>query len=235
MDDDRETLWVLPDNLEIGFVSETYIPALRFKALAPLYDVIVRLTTREATVKQALIDAAITRDVRTVVDIGCGSGTLTVAIKRQFPKARVIGVDLDEQMLGYAQRKTENVDLSVELIKADATHLPLDDGLADRVVSSLFFHHLYPKQKRQALAETMRVLAPGGELYVADWGRPSNLLMRALFFPVRLLDGLPNTADHVRGRLPELITQAGADRVESLAEYSTVFGTLTLLRAIKAG
>jgi ubiquinone/menaquinone biosynthesis C-methylase UbiE len=198
-----------------------------------VYDVLVRLTTREATVKQALIDAACATAPRTVVDIGCGTGTLAVGVKRRWPQTQVIGVDLDDQMLGYARAKAVDADLNVEFIKADATNLPLPDGRADRVVASLFFHHLLPPQKRQALAEALRVLAQGGELYVADWGRPGNWLMRALFFPVRLLDGFANTADHVRGRLPALIREAGAEHVEPIAELSTLFGTLTLLRAIK--
>jgi len=214
-------------------VSQAYIPALRFRFLTPLYDVIVRLTTREATVKQALVEAACRTAPSTVVDVGCGSGTLAVAIKRRCPNARVIGIDLDEQMLGYARAKSEKSDLSIEFVNADATDLPLPDAVADRVVSSLFFHHLHRPQKRAALVQAMRVLAPGGELYVADWGKPGNPIMRALFFFIRLLDGFPNTADHVRGRLPGLIRDAGAERVETLAQFSTLFGTLTLLRAIK--
>lgn len=214
-------------------MTNRYIPALGFKALTPYYDTFVGLTTRESTVKQALINAACAGAPDIVVDIGCGTGTLAVGIKRRWPQTQVIGVDLDDQMLGYARAKTVDADLSVEFIKADAANLPLPDGLADRVVSSLFFHHLLPTQKRQALTEALRVLAPGGELYVADWGRPGNWLMRALFFPVRLLDGFANTADHVRGRLPALIREAGAEHVTPIAEFSTLFGTLTLLRAVK--
>lgn len=214
-------------------MTERYIPALGFKALTPIYDLVVRFTTRESTVKRALVEAACDGRVDTVVDVGCGTGTLAILIKQRLSGARVIGVDMDEQMLGYAQRKAEKAGTTIEFVRANATNLPLADNVADRVVSSLFFHHLQPQQKRQALSQAFRILSPGGQLYVADWGRGSNVLMRALFVLIRLLDGFSNTADHAHGRLPALIREAGAEQVESLGNVSTVFGTMNLLRATK--
>ena len=81
--------------------------------------------------------------------------------------------------------------------------------------------------------EVFRVLESGGELLVADWGRPSGRLMRTLFYGVQLLDGFENTRDNVEGRLPSIFTRAGFREVDVLREYATVHGTLTLYRARK--
>ena len=210
-----------------------YLPALRFKALTRFYDPIIRLTTRERVAKQSLIKCARIPDDATVIDLGCGTGTLTIWLKQQYPSVRMIGLDADPNILEYARTKARAAGVDIEFVDGYANALPFDDGSAERVVSSLFFHHLQPADKRMALSEVFRVLSPGGELHVSDWGAPTNLLMRALFLQVRILDGFPNTHDNVKGYLPKLTIKAGARRVEQHSSFNTVFGTLTLFQATK--
>ena len=211
-----------------------YIPALRFKPLTRIYDPIVRLTTRESTVKRALIEAAQVPENGTVIDVGCGTGTLAIRLKQRYPSAQVIGLDADPAILRRAEVKARKAAVNITLVEGDATALPFDDAFADRVVSSLFFHHLQRDGKRRAFLEIMRVLVPEGELHIADWGAPANWLMRLLFFPVRVLDGFANTDDNVQGRLAAMLEEAGADGVSESASFATVFGTLTLLAASKS-
>ena len=210
-----------------------FIPALRFKAFTRFYDPVVRFTTRERSVKQALVGHASVPEHATVIDLGCGTGTLTVWLKQEYPSARVVGVDADSTILDFAREKARHAGVDVEFIEANATDLPLDTGTADRIVSSLFFHHLQPIDKQRVLSEALRVLKQGGELHVSDWGAPANILMRALFFPVRLLDGFSNTRENVQGLLPRLVKEAGAGLVDQHSSYNTIFGTLRLLRATK--
>jgi len=210
-----------------------FVPALRFEALTRFYDPVVRFTTRERSVKQALIRYAGVPDGATVIDLGCGTGTLTIWLKQQYPGARIIGLDADPAILDYARTKARAAGVEIEFVDGYANELPFGDGSAERVVSSLFFHHLQPAEKRAALSEVFRVLCPGGELHISDWGAPASFLMRALFFPVRLLDGFPNTRDNVEGRLPGFAKDAGARSVEQHAEFNTVFGTLRLFQATK--
>lgn len=73
------------------------------------------------------------------------------------------------------------------LEQALAEKLPFPKASMDVVISSLFFHHLTTNQKREALEEICRVLRPGGTLHVADWGKPSNFLMRLTFLIVQFL------------------------------------------------
>ncbi len=210
-----------------------YVPALRFKVFTRFYDPVVRFTTRERVVKQALIRNAAVPKNATVVDIGCGTGTLTIWLKQQYPDARVIGVDADPEILAFARNKASVAAADVEFVESNATDLPFNDGSAERVVSSLFFHHLQPADKGRALTEALRILCDSGELHVSDWGAPANIVMRALFFPVRLLDGFSNTRENVEGLLPALAEDAGAQRVDQHCSYNTIFGTLRLFRAVK--
>lgn len=77
------------------------------------------------------------------------------------------------------------------------------------------------------------MLKSGGQLYIADWGKPANFLMRLLFYTVQWLDGFSNTQDNVEGRLPKFIQAAGFHDIQVGEEFNTVFGTLTIFRATK--
>jgi ubiquinone/menaquinone biosynthesis C-methylase UbiE len=214
-------------------LSSDFIPALRFSALTRFYDPVVRLTTRERRVKQALVEAAAIPEGATILDLGCGTGTLTVWLKQQHPNTRVIGLDADPVILAIARGKAEQASVDVEFIEANAIDIPLPENSAQRVVSSLFFHHLLLDQKAEVLSEIFRVLAPDGELHISDWGEPSNPLMRAAFFFVQILDGFATTRDSVEGRLPGLVEAAGAQHVRNYDHFDTVLGTLRLLQATK--
>ncbi len=214
-------------------VQDRFIPALRFQALTRYYDPVVRLTTREATVKRVLVEHVGVPDGGTVLDIGCGTGTLTIWLRQAYPASRVLGLDADAEILSLARDKAAKSGSDVRFVEANATQLPFDDESVDRVVSSLFFHHLKPSYKQRTLAEIRRVLKNGGELHFSDWGKPGNSLMRWLFLPVQLLDGFENTHDHAAGRLPQLFREAGFSQVVEHADFNTVFGTLRLVGAVK--
>lgn len=210
---------------------KNYVPALGYRWLTPLYDPLLRITTRETKFKRELLRQARIRSGHRVLDLGCGTGTLTLLIKSTCPEAEVTGLDGDKQVLEIARRKAARAGLSLRLDHGMASALPYTDNSFDRVLSSLLFHHLTSKDKLLALREVVRVLRPGGELHIADWGKPQNGLMRVAFLGVQLLDGFHTTADNIRGLLPELCAVAGLQDVEETARYATLFGTLSLYRA----
>ena len=76
-----------------------------------------------------------------------------------------------------------------------------------------------------------RLLRPGGEFHVADWGKPQNALMRLAALSFRISDGADTTGANVRGELPGLIASAGFSDVRETEHRMTPFGTLTYLRA----
>lgn len=206
------------------------IPALRFQWLTPLYDPLIRLAMRESTFKRHLVEQVRLGDGYRLLDLGCGTATLTILLQQSAPKASVIGLDGDPQVLEIARRKVARVGLTVPLYHGMAYALPYSDNSFDRVVSSLMFHHLTHENKVCTANEAFRILRPGGELHVADLGRPHNALMSLISLVTRRLE---QAADNVKGLLPVLIQEAGFDAVEETAQYATLMGTLSLYKARK--
>jgi len=210
-----------------------YIPALGYGALTPLYDAVVRCTTRERRFKQALIRQASLRAGHRILDLATGTGTLAIWTKESESAADVTGVDIDRSILARAARKATRAGANVRFDHARSDSLPYLDASFDRVLSSLFFHHLAWPDKVRTAREAFRVLTPGGELHVADWGRPESALMRTLFLAVQCLDGFENTRDNVAGRLVSLFEEAGFSGVRESQTFSTMLGTIALYRAVK--
>ncbi|MBX3703100.1 MAG: methyltransferase domain-containing protein [Steroidobacteraceae bacterium] len=215
--------------------NEAFVPALGYRWLTPLYDVVVRATTRERRFKRALIGQAGILPGQRVLDLATGTGTLAIWIKQAQPAAEVTGVDVDPEILARAERKARLAHAEISLRQARSDTLPFPARYFDRVMSSLFFHHLTWQDKVRTAGELFRVMRPGAELHVADWGRPANPLMRGLFLAVQCLDGFATTRDNVAGRLVGLFEQAGFREVAESRRFSTVLGTLSLYRAVRPG
>lgn len=209
----------------------SYIPAARWRVFSRVYDPVLALTMRERRFRAAMAErvSASLPPGGTVVDVGCGTGTFGIALAAQRPDANVIGVDGDPEILSIATAKP-GAD-SVEWQQGLAGQLPLADDSADVVTMSLVLHHLLPGQKREAMAEARRVLKPGGSFQIADWGRPHDPAMSAMFFLSQAIDGFDRTADHRVGRLPDYLHEAGFAEVERYDRLRTWFGSLELLVA----
>ena len=213
--------------------SERYVPALGYRWLTALYDPVVRVTTRERTFKAALLAQAALGPGESVLDLACGTATLTIAAKLDEPRAELSGLDGDPEILKLARAKAERAGAEIRFDEGYSDRMPYADARFDKVLCSLFFHHLGSDAKLRSFREILRVLKPGGELHVADWGRAANPLMRFAFLGIQLLDGFPNTADNARGLLPQFIRDCSFVDVAETRRYATVFGTLSLYRALK--
>lgn len=212
---------------------EPFIPALRFHALTRAYDALLALTLGEARHKRALLEQAAIAPGHAVLDLGCGTGTLTKMIKSAHPEATVTGLDLDPEALGIARRKAAEAGLDITFVRGSATAPPFEPGSFDRVLTSLMLHHLLRDQKQRALGAVWSLLRPGGELHLLDWGRPQDPLMKLAFLPVRLLDGFAPTRDNANGDLPALMREAGLTDVAETRHTRTLYGTLTHIRATR--
>ena len=188
---------------------------------------------RETTFKQALVRQARVAKTYRILDLGCGTATLTLLIKQTHPETQVTGLDGDSKALEIARDKVVRSGLAVTLKEGMAFNLPYPDNSFDRIFSSLLFHHLTREAKERTLKEVYRVLRPGGELHVADWGKASNVFMRSAFLLVQFLDGFETTGDNVKGLLPDFFKKAGLQAGQETARYTTMFGTLALYTAWK--
>lgn len=212
---------------------KTFIPALRFKWLTGIFDPLLKYTMPEKRFKNALIDQAKISPSHSVLDFGCGSLTLTLLAKQKQPQAAFTGVDVDEKILNIARKKLGHSNTTIRIDKYDGLILPYNDSSFDRVITSLVFHHLTSEQKENSFREIKRILKPGGELHIADWGKPSNTFMRIAFYSVQLLDGFKTTRDNVNGLLPNYMRKAGFEYISTYSRFNTIYGTLQLYGTVK--
>ncbi len=205
-----------------------YIPALSFRWLTPLYDPLLKWGMREETFKRKLIQQANIQPGMKVLDLGCGTGTLTLMLKKSHPKAEITGMDGDSQVLDMAREKASGIDIQWD--HGLASLLPYPDSVFNTVVTSLVIHHLTADDKRRAFKEIYRILKPSGELHILDFGAPHSLFTR---FMTTYMRHLEETADNFDGLIPRFITEAGFGSVNEAEHFVTIFGPLSLWRAGK--
>lgn len=207
-----------------------YIPALSFRWLTPLYDPLLKWVMREETFKRRLVQQANIQPNMRLLDLGCGTGTLTIMLKQSAPQAKIIGLDGDEDVLAIARSKASEAGVDIQWEKGLAYDLPYPDHSFDRVVSSLVIHHLITEDKVRAFNEVYRVLRGGGEFHIVDFGPPHNPYERILALFDRWLE---EAEDNARGRLPGMMQSAGLQQIEETFHLTTIFGSLSMLRAVK--
>ena len=183
--------------------------------------------------KTALVKQSVSHPGERLLDLGCGTGTLTMMMAENAPELQVVGVDVDPATLEKAQKKLSSYSDRVSLQQGLAQQLPFKSDSFEIVVSSLFFHHLTTEQKLETLKEAFRVLKPGGRLHIADWGKPSSFVQRVLFIVVQLLDGFETTQDSVENTLPKLIKDSGFTHIANKQFFPTPLGTIRLFQATR--
>ena len=109
-----------------------------------------------------------------VLDLCCGTGDMTFALYRRMKSAsgKLIGADFSHAMLLRAEEKTGK--RAIRWVEADALHLPFAPGQFQLVTSAFGFRNLANYDR--GLEEIYRVLAPGGEIGILDFGEPKGLL-----------------------------------------------------------
>jgi ubiquinone/menaquinone biosynthesis C-methylase UbiE len=198
----------------------TYIPAATYDWLLPLYDVFGRLFGSEAAHRQ-LVDQVDVEPAQHVLDIGCGTGNLTLLVKRLHPKAEVVGLDPDPKALARARRKAEERGSAVRFDRGFADELPYAEASFDRVFSAFMLHHLALDVKEKTFREGRRVLRSGGAFYALDFAGTSGIIAH-LFHHAHLGD---------QHRIPALMREAGFAEVTELAPRDTILGRVSYWRA----
>jgi len=204
-----------------------YLPGIGRHGPMSLYDPLVRLLGR-SRFDRRLVEQAAPAPGHRVLEIGRGTGSVTVLAARSAPGATVTGLDPDPRALRIAARKARRAGVAVRWDTGFAQSLPYQDAAFDRVLSALMLHHLDPAGRAEALCEARRVLAPGGSLHVVDLGGAvspdDGLLARHLAHSHRL-------ASHLDDAVPAQLRAAGFDpAVETGHVLHRVLGRLTYYR-----
>jgi len=212
----------------------TFTPAAGRFAPTRLYDPVVALT-RERLWRALTAMYVAPRAGDLIADVGCGTGSLAVILSRVEPRAQIIGLDPDPEVLALAQGKAAaaGADVDWRLSMGDALTEPLGERSVDTVVSSLVLHQCPLPMKRAVLASMYSVLRPGGRVVIADFGRQRTTLMRLAFRIVQLADGKQDTQHNADGVLPELLSESGFRDVREAEVVPTVSGSISVYVARK--
>jgi ubiquinone/menaquinone biosynthesis C-methylase UbiE len=175
------------------------------------YDLLIWLLTfgRERRFRDRLLAPARLQPGESVLDVGCGTGSLAIAAKRRVgPSGSVVGIDPSEPMIARAIRKAKRARIDVTFQVGVAESLSFTDARFDVVLSTVMLHHLPGQARREAVAEMRRVLKPRGRLLIVDFaGASSNGHGPLLHF---------HRHGHVEPRvLIELVGEAGLQLVDT--------------------
>jgi len=212
-----------------------FTPALGRFAPVRFYDAVAALM-RERLWRSLLVGYAAPRPHDVIVDVGCGTGSLALLLRRVQPEARIVGVDPDPGVLALAQRKAGDAGAALEwrVGLGDALEPLVGAGSADLVVSSLVLHQCPLAMKRAVLASMLTVLRPGGRLVIADYGQQRTRAMRLAFRLVQLADGFEHTQPNADGVLPTLMSEAGFAGVREVEVVPTITGSISIYVARRA-
>lgn len=197
-----------------------YIPAFNFDILTPFYDFFVELLGYGYSQRDKVVKLLKLKKGENLLDVGCGTGTLIIIAKENYPNVDMIGIDIDQKVLRIAKKKISKKGLHIKILEASAGELPFKKNSFDVVVSSLVFHHLPKEVKISALKETYRILKPNGRFLLADFGENGflvkfwNILSHLLMLPEA-----KTFEDNVRGLIPVLMEQSGFRIKEVASSY----------------
>lgn len=211
-------------------MEKDFTPALGYSRLTPLYDIAIRLLTKERVWRNLLVKQVSPQPTDRIVDVGCGTGSLAIRLKNTEPGAEIIGLDPDSDVLARARQKALEQEIDIRW-----THGFLDEeilekiGPVSKVVSSLVFHQTPLLEKSAILSAMYTLLDPGGSLHIADYGLQRTKLMRLLFRrTVQTIDGIHDTQPNADGVLPRLIEEAGFIDVQETRVIKTATGSISM-------
>lgn len=207
-----------------------FTPALGYPSLTPLYDFAIAALTREQVWRNKVIEHLDPGPCDRILDVGCGTGSLIVQIKRLALLAEVIGLDPDGDVLNVARNKIDKSHLEIDIIEGflDASTVGVLPPV-NKIVSSLVFHQTPLQEKLNILKQMHSLLKPGGQVVIADYGLQRTRLMRTLFrASVQQIDGVSDTQPNADGVLPDLLNESGFLEIEEVDVIPTLTGSISI-------
>jgi ubiquinone/menaquinone biosynthesis C-methylase UbiE len=211
-----------------------YLPAAGRDIFLPLYDPLLKLLGTERAREQLLAQAGLRPSDR-VFDLGCGTGTLAVLIKKRFPQIEIAGLDPDPKALARARKKAAREGLTIQFDEGFGDQLPYPAASFDRVFSSLMFHHLPAEEKVASLAEVHRVLKPGGEFHMMDLEGPEDAgpENHKPGWLDRLLHAHAHLKENSAANVIAAAKEAGFANAAKVGRWKRLIGSVAYYKAVK--
>jgi len=136
-----------------------------------IYDPLMALMTlgKEGRLRQGTVELARLKPGDNVLEVGCGTGSLTLAAKRQIgPSGEVVGIDIAPEMVAVATRKAARKNVGATFQVGSIADLAFPENRFDVVLCSFMIYHMPEDVRLRGLAEVHRVLKPGGHLFILD-------------------------------------------------------------------
>jgi ubiquinone/menaquinone biosynthesis C-methylase UbiE len=140
------------------------------------YDLLLRILWRgsERSYRDRVIQLAGLSAGESVLDVGCGTGTLAIAASRRVGSGgKVSGIDASIEMIARARSKAAKAAVDIDFRIAPAEALPFRNATFDAVLSTTVLHCLPSAARARCVSEMARVVKPGGRLLLIDFGGPA--------------------------------------------------------------
>jgi ubiquinone/menaquinone biosynthesis C-methylase UbiE len=147
------------------------------------YDSYMKKITlgREKSLRRMTVNLAQVKSGDCVLEVGCGTGTLTLAAKQQAGQSgKVFGIDIIPGMIEISKRKAAQSSLDVTFQSGSIENIPFPENQFDVVMCSFMIFHMSEEVRRKGIAEIYRVLKPQGRLMVIDLALPAYGVSRAI-------------------------------------------------------
>lgn len=197
------------------------------------YDRLLALLTREAAWRTKLLEALAPQPGERILDVGCGTGSFAILIKRIEPQAIVVGLDPDSEARRIAAAKAQAAGVEIEWLPGFARDAA-NFGQFDRVVSSLVFHQVPVEEKRAGLEAMFKATKAFGLVLIADYAAQRSWLMRQAFKIVQSADGRTNTQPNADGFLERELTRICGAPLPAAWALDTPTGTISIFSAVPA-
>jgi ubiquinone/menaquinone biosynthesis C-methylase UbiE len=201
---------------------EDQIMKSQMEKMVESYDNYMRKITfgRERTLREMTVSLAQVKPGDSVLEVGCGTGTLTLAAKRQTgPSGKVFGIDLIRGMIEISQGKAAQANEDITFQIGSIEDIPFPANQFDVVMCSFMIFHMSEIVRRKGISEIYRVLKPRGRLLVLDLALPKQALPRTI---AKMLVG--RMLQHDLQELIPLMEATGFSNIETAPAKFRIWG-----------
>lgn len=213
--------------------NEDLIIKAQMEKMVDSYDRYMKRITlgREDALRRMTVNLAQVKEGDSVLEIGCATGSLTLAAKRQAgPAGSVFGIDIIPGMIDVSRKKAAEAKLDVTFQLGNISDIPFPDESFDVVICSFMIFHMSEEVRNKGIKEIFRVLKPQGKFMVLDLALPPSGVSRNI---LKLLLGF--MLKHDLKELQPVMESSGFSQIELSRVKYRVLGLkiLSFVRGIK--